>query len=535
MSQQHKQKTASINTAPTQSMCIEETRINLFYFFSDGPDPDEIDVSKLCLPLPEQLLPAMEAQQIKEAAIWKRKPLTMAGDLLPNIRQLFAQGEHQAVETWVLHTDLLKLLNGSTRLLKRGEKPLVLTLNLADVACKRLGNAGCKPEAPRITIEGVQYHRFRTGLGVAIVDIGLGNADIPVELLQESIHALTRKNTIGWHMDDGNELPVCVLSNRQTRNAPTMGKLVRGLLGCNTSSSGTRVYSHTFLRMLPGIDNDTVEKQLVYLARHYTQDYQFSGDLGETTLFRDFENVLHCVANEGMATAVLVDSDPEFLVDYYNKVSRPAHLPICLLNYHAEYAIQHFMSRAGVWFEAGKVPKLELSDMLEQQRALINFDSHFFSPVVSKINTHNRLHRAMQKIKYLDQQHQIVSRTTKLINSLIMAEQKSIEAKAIQKRSLRYCRLGASGIAAAAYLTVFSITSETLEVLEKEWLDGHLPGWLEHGAGTISLSLAIIIGGISLCVALCQCKNQKKERHEEDATEKLLEVLHIHHLNNKGS
>ena len=533
MSQQHKQKTASINAAPTQSMCIEEIRINLFYFFSDGPDPDQIDASKLCLPLPEQLLPALQTPQIKEAAIWKRKPLTMAGDLLPNIRQLFAKGEHQAVETWGLHTDLLKLINGSTRLLKKGEKPLVLTLNLADVACKRLGKAGCKLEAPRITIEGVQYHRFRTGLGVAIVDIGLGNTDIPMELLQESIHALTRINTIDWHVDEGKELPVCVLTNHQIKKAPTMGKLVRGLLGCNTSSSGTRVYSHTFLRMLPGVDNDTVEKQLVYLARHYTQDYQFSGDLGETTLFRDFENVLHCVANEGMATAVMVDSDPEFLVGYYNKVSRPAHLPICLLNYHAEYAIQHFMSRAGVWFEAGKVPKLELSEMLEQQRFLINFDNHFFSPVVSKINTHNRLHRAMQRIKYLDQQHQIVSRTTKLINSLIMAEQKAIEAGVIKERNLRYCKLSTWGIAAAAYLTVFSIVSETLEVLETEWLVGHVPGWMEHGGGSISLFLAISISLGSLVFGWRRCNSQQKEQHEDKLTEEVLEFLHMHYLNKK--
>ena len=511
-----------------QKMTVEETHINLFYFFERAPDPQHGYWKELAKVLPQALLPEDHSEASGNFPFWEQASPTLSEDLLPNITGLFQPGDKQAIETWALKSHVLALINGARRA-RGGDKPaLAPVIYLSPVACRRLEAGGCEVAAPRLLIQHVFYYRFRTGMAVVMVDLRLTNNHVTGGLLQEAVHALTRFNALGWQEYDS---PMPTLSTRERNEAPTMGAVVRALLGCK-SQKHRRVYSHVYARVSAKAAKP--DDYLVHLARHYTSDYRFSGEMGETILMGDFENVRHCIANEGMATLVLTDdSSPEFITDYYNKVTQQAHLPICLLNYHAEHAIQHFMSRATVWLEGGKPPRLDSSEMLEQQRNLVNFDSHFFLPVVSKINTHNRLHRGMQKIKYLDQQHQVVSRMTQLINSLMMAERKSMEAEVIRRRNLTYCRWSTWGIAAAAYLTVFSIVSETLEVLEEEWLVGHVPGWMEHWGGSISLFLAIAVSLISLAWGWRRCNSQQEEEHEDELTEKVLEFLHIHHLNKK--
>ncbi len=510
-----------------QQMIIEESHINLFYFFEQAPDPQANYWKELAQVLPEALQPEEQPEALANTPFWEQDAPTLTGDLLPNITGLFQPGKQQAVETWKLTSQILAHINGSRRFRGKDKPSLVPVIHLTPAACQRLETDNCEVAAPRLLIESVHYYRFRTGMGVAMVDLRLTNHRLTGGLLQEAIHALTRFNTLGWLEPDS---PPPKLTKKERVKAPTMGAVVRALLGCE-SEKHRRAYSHVYARLKE--KSAKLDDYLVHLARHYTSDYRFSGEMGETMLMRDFENVQHCIANEGMATLVLADDQAtEFIMDYYNKVTRQAHLPICLLNYHAEYAIQHFMSKAGVWLEAGKAPKLDLSEMLEQQRNLVNFDSHFFLPVVSKINTHNRLHRAMQKIKYLDQQHQIVSRMTRLISSLIIAEKEKMEAKITDKRAKTYCRFGSVGVAAAGYLTVSSIAKELLEVAEKEWLEkgSSMYLFLEHHSGSVGLITALVSLVLILYFSFRKCGLDQHQDHKHGIAMELAENLHLYHL-----
>ena len=507
---------------------VLEARITLFYFFARAPDPHANYWHTLSPLLPEALLSNQDHRKaLNESLFWAPTSPNITSDFLPNLTGLFRPGRHQAIETWQLNTLVLSLLNGDLRSNRDQASVLKPVIHLSPAACRRLEAAGCEVLAPRFHFADIHYHRFRTGMGVLVVELRLTTSPLPSLMLNEALHALTRFNAVGW---EANCSPRH-LSNKERRLAPSLGLVVRALLGDNASEKHWRVFSHVYVR-LPS-DAAVKDDDLVHLARHYTSDYHLGGDTGETVLMRDFDDVLHCIANEGLATVVLADTDaPSFLQDYYNKATRPAHLPIALLNFHSEQALQHYLAETAVWLEKERVPQMSLSAMAEQQRTLINFDTHFFLPVISRINTHNRMHRAIQQVKHLDQQHQMVARFTHLLSALIEARQRARASKKNAERSLRYCRLAAWGVGAAAYLTVFSIAREILELGEKEWFPGAVPTWLERWSGTIGFSAAIGIGIISLLTALARCRHKHKDSNE-DLADELLDILHIHHMDNR--
>ena len=328
-------------------------------------------------------------------------------------------------------------------------------------------------ESPRLKIRSLRYYAFSTGFGVAVADVGLKNQTISRTLLLETVHSLTRFNTLVWRQAEGPDAA-------EPGPDSSMGLLVRGLLNCAPQSKPhDRVFAHTCARLLDCPDDRHMADELALrLARHYTDDYQLGDDPDETVYLGDFHNVRHCVANEGTATLVMgAENDPEHVKDYFNKVTKTAHLPILLMNFHAEQALQRFMENTGIWLTGRNAGGLaddaktaaRLEELARQRRLLVNFDLHFFYPVISRINTHNCLHRAIMKIKRLNEQHAIVSRNTRLISGLMISDQKTRERKAQNRLRLRYCRLAAWGAAAVVYLTVFSIAKEGLDVWLGEW------------------------------------------------------------------
>jgi hypothetical protein len=472
-------------------------------------------------------LPALENAAIRDQPVWKPVGERLHGDFLPNVRALFAPDNPQGVRVWELSAHWLKLLNGSRRLAPSSGKtpPLSLGMELGKRARERMVEHVGAVEAPLLQIEGLRCYGFSTGFAVVVADVALRNAAPSRTLLLEAVHGLARKHSLVWRETER----VCA--------STTLGTLARGLLGRTDSRPSERVFTLVVAKVDGGCcDADEADRLALYLARHYTDDYQASEDAGESRFLGDFENVRHCMSNEGMATVVRVDDNaPEIVRKYDRYVSVPVHQKICLINFHAERALQQYLAHTVAGEdarpEAGKVAALE-----RQFRELRHFEWYFFYPVVSRINFHNRLHRAIMDIKHLDEQHALVGRVTALYHAAMKEEQalRRFEDEKLKRR--RMCWLTPLGAAAAGYLTVATIAREVVEAVRKEWLGEAEPMavFLHHWEGSLALGVGLVAAaGIWLFLRRqCVRENHAFEEREHPVLE-LVESTHLNHLSRK--
>lgn len=523
---------------PVSQPEIYDHCITLFYFFKKPVSTEHFDDTALAKTgLPKTQIKTIYKQldslgkcdkKDKPAPFWSPCHYETTPDFITSIRQLFHSKEQRPIQSYCIDKTILKLLCNQT--LHRNASPS-LRLILNNAAKARLEKSGEQRLKPRLCFNGIYCHQFLSGFSVVEVRLQIDSAP-SINLLIETLYSLIRLNQISY-----SEKPV--KKDKDKKAEQSMGYLIRSLFGIENSKDIARVYSHTYVQFNKQAKQNDLECLLKKLAHHYNDTYHLNNDGGDQFIDRQFTNITHCLAHEGSASAVCLDENSnDFIKGYFKNVVVKVHLPMHLLAFHAEKALQYYASQNHLWLEPTNdgvkaIDSNLLKKLEEQQAQLFNFDLKFYPPIISTIGTHNQLYRQLLAIKQLPQSQQKIAsdnqRITKLISDTIR-EQKQQQHNEANKS---YCRIAQIGTAAAGFLTIKTIVDELVEVglsflnhESMEYLEAHkIPG-------IISISTAILGALIIWKIARKHC-NHAAAQHAHGPADHAAHSVHTRELLHK--
>ncbi len=479
----------------TANIQLHDNRITLFYFFNHHCPVDSLKSSALVDESPLHTNPK------QTQLLWQNHAYNLSKDFIPPIHDLFHKHPDAAIQTWQLEKQQQRKLNQCKLILVPGK-----------TSQQRLQQEHSQPIIC-LNIERLLHHRFKTGFSVASLELRvvIDQQQPDIQQLTESLYALSRLNKI---------------SIKNNKTPLTLGQIIRQLHGEETTGSKKtdRVYSHAYIQIKnnPTPLNETHLRSIItQLSFHYTSDYQPKDTIDRLEFIQDYNNIMHGLAQEGSAAVVQInESSPELLKDYKNKVIRPVHLPIHLLSFHLEHALHQYQRLVHQWTDDPSDHKNKAKQLSAAEHQLLNFKLNFFYPVISHINSHNQLQKKLNKVKQLEAQHAQLGQNIETLNQLIKHHHQS-----------RYCRIASFGIAAAGYLTSFSIIKEGLESLH-EWeklaeIAPHLSELIHHFPNSISLAGSLAITLAILIIVYRHCKHS--DHHHHGAAHHALEALHKRH------
>jgi hypothetical protein len=179
-----------------------------------------------------------------------------------------------------------------------------------------------------------------------------------------------------------------------------------------------------------------------------------------------------------------------------------------------------------------------LGELEQYQLQLLNFELNFFHPVISLIEAHNYLYHSLIKVKHLDQQHAQITANSQTISQLIADNIQQQKDKQANERNCRYCKIAQIGVAAAAYLTSFSIIKEALDVVQHDhWFATSClvcTQYLQHHIGVTSLVGAILAALITYYLARRHCAHAAQHHAHGPADHAYHAVHTIHRLHDNA-
>lgn len=509
---------------------ITDNQITLFYFFDEEINLNKFNDKGLnIIGVPETITTAIK-KRLDTDSLWKEVKYNISKDISPSIHNLFHAQDEKAITTWQIEQSVRKLFNGSTvRNLSDVSSNLSLKLNSS--AQQRITSCNETDFVPKIEFENITCHQFKTGFTIAVIELKIYNDNLSHTLINETVYSLARFNKIGW-----------LNEHSRDKYKASLGEFIRSLLNNNSKEKITRAYTHSYIQVQGECVDDDFSKYLTKLAKHYNDEYHISDKIESLKTIYDYKNIRHCLTHEGASSGVIITKNsPELLTDYHNKVIKPVHIPLHLLSYHAEKAMQYYSLKNTFWVnltedeEVKSSQDKQLIELKEQQLQLLNFELNFFQPVISNIGTHNQLYQQISKVKQLDKLHEKTSSNNRIISKLITERIEQQKQEKIKKSNLSYCKIAQIGVAAAGLLTSFSIVKEALEVRKHEhWLTESFPlftSFLDHHAGAISLISSVIIAIVIFILARKHCNNASKQHSHgpaahADHTNHLLHFLH---------
>ena len=522
---------------------IKENRITLFYFFTNNINIEQFNAQTLKkIGLPKSIDQQIE-KQLNTQKLWTKFSYNITRDIKKSIHALFHTKQNEKpITSWQLNRLAIKLLNGKqagnnkgTPEAQKSHEKSGLALNLTKAAEKRLEKHQESITSPQLTIENIIFHQFKTGFSVSTIELFISNKNPSNRLINEAIYALSRFNKISWCNGQGDQEGI------ETQKDYSLGDLMRDLLATEKSKRYKRVYTHSYIQLEESCDitDDQLNKYLSKLSLHLNDEYQLKNEEASKTI-RDYDNITHCLAQEGAASSVVTtEHSPEFLYNYKDTVIGQVHIPIHLLTFHAEHAMEEYQINSQIWLDAGSLKSILLEQLQQNKQQLLNFELNFFHPIISNIDAHNRLYHSLIQVKRLDQQHRKISSDNQIISQKIIDNEKAILDTENKKRNLIYCRLAGIGVATAGYLTIFSIIKEFLKVVKHEnCFSKNCPGMIENllsHTGTISLVVALIAGIIALLYNYrrCACAESHHKHTPADLVDHANHVTHSLHLDDK--
>lgn len=514
---------------------ITDNSITLFYFFNTHADIDQLNYKILkSIGLPDRIHQGID-DQLKTQELWKKKPYNITRDIKENIHELFhSNDEIKPINTWELNKLAIKLINGK-QVDKKKEKEEAqqgyavsgLALELSKLAQKRLSKCEETDANPQLQLQNILYHQFKTGFAVVTVELSVSSKNLSHIVINEAVYALARFSKLVWRNAQQE------VERIKDQKQYSLGDLVRDLLASEKSKNYKRVYTHCYIQF-KGTGTTEMTGYLKKLALHYNDEYDLSNEIKNIESIQDFKNVIHILSQEGASTGIAVtENSPEYLLEYKNKVIRPAHMPIHLLIFHAEKAMEQYQINSHVWLTESEPEPTFLNQLQEYQRQLLNFELNFFYPVISDINAHNRLYHNLIKVKQLEQQHKKLSSNNQTISQIIIDNEQQKADEIINRRNKIYCKIAQIGVAAAGYLTSFSIFKETLDIIKDEgWLSDTWPvlaRFLDHHAGAINLVSASVIA-IAIFIFTWRRCTCAESPHKHTPTDHANHINHLWHF-----
>lgn len=422
--------------------------------------------------------------------VWVPGGLVPGRDLYDQVRALLGANDGAEApalgQVWHLGERAARLLHGRRvanppGLSEADRRPRHLGLRLRPAAQRRLARhlPGFSAPALGLAVEDLWRVAFRTGHGLLVARVRvLAPADQPLHpaLLVEALYALSRFNETRWYAAGPDfDAPVGPVF--------TLGHLVRSLHGdLPRGRQAERVYTATYLQFGETPPPAALQRLLIQLARHYTDEYRTghdpAGTPGVATL-RPFANVTHCLALEGSATVVDLGDDPPaaaptFLTQYLRSTWMPHYLPLLLVACHEREYLRLATSSACRWHQAARPDGL-----FAMRQALAGFQLSFRFGQVSHIGMHNQFYAALRHIMGLAVLLQELDRDSAALDAILTraAAQRAEAAARAQARAFAWASaLGTFGLAWLATITVLRESVRALVgVLPEAWVPEH-PG-----------------------------------------------------------
>ena len=413
--------------------------------------------------------------------VWKNSNLTISADLLPNIHQCLGNHPGTTTRVFELSDPALRIVNG--RCLAQGQSParneqpsFQLTLKLRSSGTRRvqsIAGADFSGEIP-LLIEQVHLIWFSsTRHAIVIPRLRIRSPKrlaLHPYLIAETVANLQRFNQLVWNAESV-EPPAKPGESVAARDKPstTLAQIVRVLAGCRQEAEpADRAFIHSFVRFGECPAAESLEHFACLLARQYTRDYQIDAQLLSEQIVRDFHNVVHAISSEGGSTLVAPSSDQpgivEFLKNFRTHAFEPVYLQLALLAQHNSQVLHRLKSSMlEVSRDYDQPTLIRVLDRI--RREILIFRLHFVFPRVSVISMHNRVNEALRAAMFLDQEIEQLDR-----DSAEIGEYLSAQHQAQMEHKMKWVHgIGAAG---AAYVTVFTIVKEFLEISEKlHWFD----------------------------------------------------------------
>lgn len=490
------------------ALSIDDTEVHLFYRLDscpfDGPattlgdlvaaDPDPTRAKGAVVPADQ--IPALQ-HRYASTPIWERtgvsdgngatRKVSISPDLDPVIVELLSGARPDLVRRWHLSQQARALLQTADLYEtdvgrdQRVQKALHLAFSAAST--DRLAAAGVSSSGAILSIEDLEIIAFSSGGTFLVARVAASPVDggtLSVGELAEVIHAISRINSCRWHTKSGKDT-----------DGPTfrLGTLLRRMAQGEPDDSGAarRVASYAYANLHAPCDPEDLDTIAAYLSRRYTSDYALDLDCARLVQIREFSNVRHSVAEEGLATIVApreAGDLPGFLCDWTVTALRPAYLPLVLLNLHESWFLTEHRSSA-VLSERGESDFVLMDDIVE---SALHFRLHFRFSGASDLTMHNQINRALRTMFDLDRKLSDLEGDVGSITERLDAAKDSVRDWEADQKHRRFYWVGVFSGAALGGLTGFSIAKEVLSLLIAT--DAQLVGWLSIGIGFFVAAMA---------------------------------------------
>lgn len=481
-------------------MLLADHQISLIYLLDDI-DYSVADSLTLGDLLDGKYFPTKEARTLSnehgDALIWEEATAALSQDLNTPLRDLLS-GQRPSLmrrrTASVATSHLLKV--GNVRNDKKGRfKAKDIRLELSTISRERLKTAGNDTEALCLQTASLERLDFTNGLTMIVATVEVSrpqSSDLSLMELQEAVHALSRFNQCRWYARSADE----ALMQERFSFGSFVHRLVRNNVPAQTYFS--RVPSYVYAKLADKADSDTLEYTAACLARRYTADYPFNLQETSVGFVRDFDDLRHAVALEGMATVQCArhhEQETEFSANWKNAQLPKAYLPIYQSQLHQNWFLADRRAEAvssNLDFEEldahGARPSIH--EQLERVAIdMMEFQLFYHFPSVSQITMHQAVASAAQDAMRLEEKRTHLQSTVQQVSDRLKAAHEEMEAKSAEERGQSFNFVARIGTASLAGLTAFTILRDVALLVMETFRIGPAPQTVDGAGGAMGAIL----------------------------------------------
>lgn len=385
----------------------------------------------------------------------------------------------------------------------------------------------------------VLLHTFQTGFSVIMLEVSAKNQHntaLHSSMILEAFDDALFAKGISFNNKKCNK--TTNIKGKCKHSDVIFSDLAYGLVGLTAPKERIRAYTHIFVEFNEDIKQNSLSQYLIKLAKHYNEDYHISNNEDDNIeSIKHFENVVHYYSREGASTAVIYrDGDSNHVEAYFPNTITKTHLPIHLLTFHLERALNVYATTTIGWMNIDTNISAEALQKLQyNQSVLRNFDVNFIHNVISALSRHNLIYQKLIKVKSIKEQYLKITDNSKFVEKFITEQQRQKEAIkseaekiAASKRRTKYCQWSKWGAGAVAFLTVTEICKEIIEIITHNFIlkNSAAYDFLDHNGLLIGFVISLIIGIFSIQKVNKNCFEKIKFEHQHSVKD---EVEHSTH------
>lgn len=415
--------------------------------------------------------------------VWEDTQIVLGNDLYQHVKRLLggAGVTEDNIDSSALnrdHPSVFRLSDSAGKLIggrrlaygretpKQDRLPKRLVVNISKAAQARIARRHPRYDYTFIEfdVSDVQYVSFRTGYALLVVEIEFLEADqagVDPYLIVEGIYSLSRFNRCSWRANS--------YATDDEASEFTFGSMIHSLVGHKSHRTiADRVFTATCLVWKGKPDPFELDKLMVQLGRHYTDDYKVHSGAGGIEFVRNFKNVTHVFCLEGASTAVSLGDyadgkAPEFLRNYLSNTFKSHYLPILMLAYHKYWFLVNATTNASIWAKSGE-EKENIEHLRQVREKLTNFMLCFRFTYVSHISMHNDVNQALENSLGLDRLLTELHDDTSIMDAHLLRVAADIKSAIQSRNERRFHWVSVAAVFGISWYTSFNIFKRVLGI-----------------------------------------------------------------------